>query len=330
MSIVNKYNYEAFLLDFAEGQLSAEQTNALFDFLAAHPELKEDFDAVLEMQTLQGEGIVFKGKESLLQDEALEAKQDLIIAHLEKEQTEVEKSTFEEMLKSDEALARETQIFAKMKLEVDENLVFSKQEDLIQTVPISYASWIYRTSFAAAAVILLLLAINTMNSGLEISGDALAKNKLPDFEVPKKPVSGSDWIQELPIQNNPIEAEIEQGTTQPTWVNEQYAAVDQIKLMPLSDTREIALRDASEMGELAEMQDMNYALPTNEEEYASFIERVSYESNAFNVAYGFADAMTSKIKTAKKEFGEYEYIEIKFWKVHTQIRKPSWIKLNRR
>ncbi len=330
MSIVNKYNYEAFLLDFAEGQLSAEQTNALFDFLAAHPELKEDFDAVLEMQTLQGEGIVFKGKESLLQDESLDAQQNLIIAHLENEHTEVEKSTFEQMLKSDETLARETQIFAKLKLEVDENLVFSKQEALIQTVPISYASWIYRTSFAAAAVILLLLAINTMNSGVENSWDALAKNKLPDFEVPKRPSAGDVLIQELPKRNNPIEAKIEQGTMQPTRIDEQYAAVEQIELMPLSDTRDIVLRDALEMGELAEIQEKDFPLPSEDGEYPSFIDRVANESNAFNVAYGFADAITNKIKAAKKEFDEYEYIEIKFWKVHTQIRKPSWIRLNRR
>lgn len=41
---INKSNYEAFILDYLEGQLSADQKAALFSFLDAHPELAAEFD----------------------------------------------------------------------------------------------------------------------------------------------------------------------------------------------------------------------------------------------------------------------------------------------
>ena len=45
---INTSNYEAFILDYLEGQLTAEQQAALFSFLHAHPELAAEFDIDVE------------------------------------------------------------------------------------------------------------------------------------------------------------------------------------------------------------------------------------------------------------------------------------------
>lgn len=45
---INTSNYEAFILDYLEGQLTAEQKAALFSFLDAHPELASEFDIDVE------------------------------------------------------------------------------------------------------------------------------------------------------------------------------------------------------------------------------------------------------------------------------------------
>lgn len=45
---INTSNYEAFILDYLEGQLTADQKAALFSFLDAHPELAAEFDIDVE------------------------------------------------------------------------------------------------------------------------------------------------------------------------------------------------------------------------------------------------------------------------------------------
>lgn len=331
MSTVNKYNYEAILLDFAEGRLSATETDALFDFLATHPELQEDFDAAISFVSLkEDESLSFAAKNELLQDEQLDAKQDLIIAHLENAQTGAEKLAFEELLKNDESAVRELQVFSQLKLEADENVVFAKQEELIQTVSISYASWIYRATYAAAAVILLMLAFN---SSKEVSGEnasIMALSKVPRFEKPERPKLQEDLI---PLYSNP------NGVGEPQMLvhvpelkveNEQYASHEPLDRMIILDAREVELTSGLEFAELAEFIPENIETPADQDKIPSFVELVAQESKAFTVAYGFADALTSKVKKARKEYAENEYIEINFWKVHTQIRKPSWMRLNRR
>ena len=44
MSLITKNNYEAFLLDYVEGNLSPEHTAELMLFFENNPELKEDLD----------------------------------------------------------------------------------------------------------------------------------------------------------------------------------------------------------------------------------------------------------------------------------------------
>jgi len=45
-SIINKNNYEAFLLDLSEGNLTLAEEKALIDFLVEHPELEVDVEGL--------------------------------------------------------------------------------------------------------------------------------------------------------------------------------------------------------------------------------------------------------------------------------------------
>ncbi len=64
MSLITKNNYEAFLLDYIEGNLSPEMRAELMLFFENHPELKEDLDD-FELVSTNPEEIIFKDKESL-------------------------------------------------------------------------------------------------------------------------------------------------------------------------------------------------------------------------------------------------------------------------
>jgi hypothetical protein len=334
MSTVNKYNYEAVLLDFAEGRLSASETDALFDFLAAHPELQEDFDAALQLFSIPEDEIpAFSAKNALLKDENLDAKQNLVIAHLENVASEDETEKLNFLLKDDRITQQEFAVFSKMKLEEDEQVVFAGKEGLIQTVSISYATWIYRATYAAAAVILLFFGFNGLNWNTDEIGTGIATMPRPRFELPKQPNPNTDVIESIhstPRQNNTNsnEREVIPSIIETDVLIENQMAYEPITPMSMRELGDIQLSNYA--ADVAYVMIDNTFTPTKVDEPSSFMDRVSKESNALGMGIGFAENIVNKTKTGVKEYAENDYIELKFWKVHTQIRKPSWMKLNRR
>jgi hypothetical protein len=70
MKRIDFTNYEAWLLDYAEGNLSAENTAELLLFLEQHPELKIDVEGLMEFTLPAEEPLKVDFKSSLLKDEA--------------------------------------------------------------------------------------------------------------------------------------------------------------------------------------------------------------------------------------------------------------------
>ena len=68
MKVITLHNYEAFILDFYEGNLDAVQTELLMDFLQNNPDCKADFDAFDNVK-LEIEEAIFSGNEVLLSHE---------------------------------------------------------------------------------------------------------------------------------------------------------------------------------------------------------------------------------------------------------------------
>ncbi len=66
---INKNNYEAFLLDYLEGNLSAEITAALLLFLDNHPELDVDLTDFNIISSNENESITFNDKQNLKRKE---------------------------------------------------------------------------------------------------------------------------------------------------------------------------------------------------------------------------------------------------------------------
>lgn len=329
MSTVNKYNYEAVLLDFAEGRLSATETDMLFDFLAANPELQEDFDAALELLQLQESELpAFSAKNSLLQDETLDAKQNLIIANLENVASEEERESLTTLLIEDNTMQQEYTLFSKMKLEADESIVYMGKDVLIQTISISYATWIYRATYAAAAVVIMILAFNSVKFDNHGPHNGLASNTLPKLEWTKKsaPIINTKAI----VKHDYIS---EATKVQDVFEIHQAPFENPIALQsidPIANVTATLLRDDNYNETIAELAPISYGVSEKRDEIPSLLDRIANESSAFNLTYGFAESMAKKLKTAKGAYAENDYIEINIWKVHTQIRKPSWMKTTRR
>lgn len=337
MSTVNIYNYEAILLDFAEGRLSAAQTNELFDFLAAHPELQDDFDAALAMTTLEDdEALTFSRKEDLLQNDNADFLQNLIIAEVEGVADRNEKLELEAALKTQPNLENELSIFEKLKFEADTTFAFSRKEALIQPVVVRFSTWVYSVSFSAAAVLLLFLVINGMDfktnpnyTGVKLDKfDTLMPDQLIDV-TPKEQLVAKD-NSALPLKKR-IQKQRKTTTNQ----TENYTAATENRT--IQDYKALAINHAQNLNLIidSELVALEIEIPAPKstekpERYVtSFLDEIAAQSTRIQTTYGFAGDVVEKVKNMAGDFNKYDEVELKFWGMHTTIRKPSWMKWRR-
>ena len=67
---INKFNYEAFALDYLEGNLSVELTEEMERFLRTHPAIEAELSGMMEVVYLEPDtSIVFEDKATLLKEE---------------------------------------------------------------------------------------------------------------------------------------------------------------------------------------------------------------------------------------------------------------------
>ena len=68
--IINKFNYEAFALDYLEGNLTAEMAAEMERFLKTHPAIESELSGMMEFVILEAdESIVYEPKATLLKPE---------------------------------------------------------------------------------------------------------------------------------------------------------------------------------------------------------------------------------------------------------------------
>jgi uncharacterized protein YbcI len=130
MEKIGKHNYEAFLLDYIEGNLDETGRAALFAFLEQHPELKpdlEDFDIIpATIISEEPEQLSVKDKRSLKHiPEEIEEK---IIAYLEGQLSPVEKAAFELELPRNAFMQQTLEAYRKTYLTAGDELFAAKMQ----------------------------------------------------------------------------------------------------------------------------------------------------------------------------------------------------------
>lgn len=185
MSTINKHNYEAWFLDYFEGNLSPEQSELLFKFLEENPQYKDEFNS-FEAISLTPEALEFDAKSMLKHEIPEELKHELsgtdyiAISFTEDILSQDEKNKVEQYMLKHESLKNTINTYAQIKLKPDFSLVYDDKKELKKPVIIPFNR--YRKAFkyvatAAAAVLLISLSIwnykdftsNTTSSGLAIS-----------------------------------------------------------------------------------------------------------------------------------------------------------------
>jgi hypothetical protein len=123
-------NYEAFVLDYFEGCLSADLCEELELFVLSHPELEINLkDNDLPIFEFDDEHAEFK---SQLKKTEFNFQDESVLSYLENLLTEVEQKAFEIKLLSDKELQLDLQQFKKTILEVDQELKFDHKAQLFK------------------------------------------------------------------------------------------------------------------------------------------------------------------------------------------------------
>lgn len=161
MSLITKNNYEAFLLDYVEGNLSPEHTAELMLFFENNPELKEDLEE-FDLLTLEVPKTNLENKEALKIDEDIITAltfDDFAIAEIEDLNSKEQSAAFAAFLKENPTQQKEFEIYQKTKL-VSSVLVFEDKPALKREQKVIPLYW-WVTS--AAAVILALFLLKGVN-----------------------------------------------------------------------------------------------------------------------------------------------------------------------
>ncbi len=251
---INKDNYQAFILDYYEGNLSEEQAAMLMSFLEKHPEFKEDFSE-FEIINLQNDNIILNDKGLLKKPEpefslpvTNENFELFCIAETEGLLTPEEVEELNLFVSQSPNYERTRKIYSRAFVEPDKTVVFKEKEDLIKkpVLTVSNKSLFKRHqisvtrklwyNISAAAVVLFLAGLFFMNDLIIDSGvqyaNTITKDTEPIADTAREPV---DPAIAAPLFADSPPAELLKPEKKPVKVVEskQTDAPEKIEIKPL-------------------------------------------------------------------------------------------------
>ena len=159
MSLITKNNYEAYLLDYVEENLSPELVAELMLFLENHPALKEDLDD-FELHELIPSEITLEDKTTLIKESNFVTQnncEDLIIAEIENENTPETSKELHSFLANNPKKQTDFLLYQKTKLEAQPVFIDNKKSLKRKNEKVIPLYWWYAS---AAAVIIILFLFN--------------------------------------------------------------------------------------------------------------------------------------------------------------------------
>lgn len=157
MSKINIHNYEAYLLDFSEGNLTDELQMELELFLIQHPELDINLSD-LALVTLNEESISFSNKKNLKKTDSDLVSEDQFVAYIESQLSAAEKREIEKSCSKNPLLSKELALFQKTILVADSSIVYPNKNELKRQPKVI---WFHFSTiqYAAAACVLFLIGL---------------------------------------------------------------------------------------------------------------------------------------------------------------------------
>lgn len=197
MNRITRNNYESFLLDLSEGNLSAESMEMVFDFFESNPDLAFELDELEAGPRLQTTYIVNKRKNTLVKDKNEDQLLDLIIAHTEGIATQNESTYLLGLAVDSPSITSEMKTFSSLKLVPETSEKFARKALFMHEVPMRSYAWIYR-SLAAAAVVFLVWML--LPREITVNSILADQEQINPAEV--SPLDGLEQPTESSLKNN--------------------------------------------------------------------------------------------------------------------------------
>jgi len=164
---INIDNYEAWLLDYLEGNLGPEDTALLLEFMALNPDLRPDFDEIKQIVPEPAPAFsekIFLKKTGIAEIDDMDAFERTCILAVESQLDKKDKHQFDSYLLQHPQKRKTYEQYAKTHLMPDESIVFNNKSKL-KHLQISKGRVIVWSSVAAAAasVIILLFSMPADN-----------------------------------------------------------------------------------------------------------------------------------------------------------------------
>lgn len=195
MAEININNYEAFFLDYHEGNLSAEQVAALLLFVEQHSELKAQLDEFENVVLSDYESVEYLDKGALKKGITAVNKNDFYIAKVENTLSPVEEQLLDSFLKQNPAERKEVALFYKTKLQPDTAIVFENKAALKHKAGVVITMYY---AIAVAASVVLLLGLFFLNKNDDT--DKIAVLPVTQIKQSEKPMVEEMLV--IPAANN--------------------------------------------------------------------------------------------------------------------------------
>ncbi len=161
---INRNNYEEFLLLYMDAELPEAGRRAVEEFLNENPDLKEEFELLMQTRLKPEEEIRFGNKDLLFRHESSSTRsisfsnyETYFISYIDDELNEGERKQVESFLNLNPRLQQEFDLLGRVKLDPHETIVFPDKNSLYRTekAPVRLVSIVWWRVAAAASVILI-------------------------------------------------------------------------------------------------------------------------------------------------------------------------------
>jgi hypothetical protein len=157
MGQINIHNYEAYLLDFSEGNLTNELQVELELFLIQHPEIDINLSE-LSLIAIDEEAITYSNKSSLKKTEGDLISETQFIAYIENQLPENEKLELENSCSVNPSLSKELALFKKTIAVADSSIIYENKNELKRKPKVIWFDFSV-IRYAAAACVLFLVGL---------------------------------------------------------------------------------------------------------------------------------------------------------------------------
>lgn len=153
---ITRDNYEAFFIDYLEGNLDEKMIDQFIEFLQANPDLKAELETFRAVST-EEEVVTFPGKEKLYREKYDSQKvfDQTSVAILENDSSEEETLDFNSYLEKHPGRIKEFDLFQKTRLQSDESLVFENKDRLYR---VSRTRQLFLLAGRGAAILVLIFS----------------------------------------------------------------------------------------------------------------------------------------------------------------------------